>query len=191
VQNAFSYLRDPEASFLIEPGSSTGTLAERGANWLFVRWIADHFGGGDPYGTSLTRALVATNRLGAANVTAATSAPFPTLAAEWQLANFLDNLPSFTPANPRLQYTSWNFRQTFASLNQQNPGTFNRPFPLVPDSTLTGAYSRQGVLRAGSGRHLRVVQSPAAALVDLELLDTTGAALGAVVVPRVGVVRVR
>src|SRR5262249_44450926 len=43
VENAYDYLNDPESSFLIEPGNSTGTLAERGANWLFVRWLADHF----------------------------------------------------------------------------------------------------------------------------------------------------
>lgn len=32
-----------EVSPLTEPGNVDGTLADIGANWLFVRWLADHF----------------------------------------------------------------------------------------------------------------------------------------------------
>ncbi len=53
--NALEYLASPEDFYLIEPGSSTGQLEERGANWLFVRWLADHFGGSTVLGTELTR----------------------------------------------------------------------------------------------------------------------------------------
>ena len=51
-----------DLKFLIEPGNSNGTLAERGGNWLFVRWLADHFASTQPTGTELTRALVQTSR---------------------------------------------------------------------------------------------------------------------------------
>jgi hypothetical protein len=189
--NAYRYLRDVEAHFLVEPGSSGGTLEERGANWLFVRWLADHFGA-DENGTTLTRALVGTNRLGAANVAAVTGTPFATLVPEWQLANYLDNLPAFVPASPRLQYESWNFRSTFEAFNAQAPGSYPRPYPLVPDSTLTGAYSRQGTLRAGSGRHLRIVQAPQASTVTLHLTDGSSQTIGSSsAAPRIGIVRVR
>jgi len=189
--NAYRYLRDVEAHYLIEPGSSGGTLEERGANWLFVRWLADHFGA-DENGTAFTRALVGTNRLGAANVAAVTGQPFATLVPEWQLANYLENLPGFVPTSPRLQYESWNFRATFEAFNAQSPGAYPRPYPLVPDSTLTGTYSRQGTLRAGSGRHLRILQAPQASAVTLHLTDGSSQSIGSSsAAPRVGIARIR
>lgn len=189
--NARRYLNDVEGNFLIEPGSSTGTLAERGANWLFVRWLADHFGTGGS-STALTRALVQTTRLGAANVTAATGVDFPSLVAQWQMANYLDDLSGFTPSNSRLQYLSWNFRRTFDSLHTVRPDTVaDAPYPLVPDSARDGTYLRRGVLRAGSGRHLRIIQAAAAAPVELQLTDSIGNGFAASIVPRIGLVRVR
>jgi len=190
ASNAYRYLQAPEQHFLIEPGSSGGTLEERGANWLFVRWLADHFD--TPTASAFTRSLVETNRLGAANVAAATGTAFGTLVAEWQLANYLDNLPGFTPGSPRLQYASWDFRNTFSAFHDQAPGSFPRPYPLVPDSTLTGTYSRQGTLRAGSGHHLRVIQPPLSNAVTLHLTDGTSQPIGSsTAAPRVGIARVR
>ena len=189
VDNAYEYLRNPEESFLVEPSSSTGTLEERGANWLFVRWLVDHFSA-DSLGTGFTRALVGTNRVGAANVAATTGVAFSTLVPEWQLANYLDDLPGFTPANARLQYRSWNFRTTYQSLNSQAPSSYPVPYPLTPDST-RGNYVRRGTLRGGSGRHLRVIQAAAAESVTLQLTDSLGVALTATTTPRIGVVRVR
>ena len=190
VDNAYEYLRDPEESYLVEPSSSTGTLEERGANWLFVRWLVDHFSGADSLGTGFTRALVGTTRVGAANVAATTGVAFSTLIPEWQMANYLDDLPGFTPANTRLQYRSWNFRTTYESLNSQAPSSYPVPYPLTPDST-RGNYVRRGTLRGGSGRHLRVIQAASSSAVTLQLTDSLGAALTATTAPRIGVVRVR
>ena len=64
MPNAFAYLESTEDFFLIEPGSSNGSLEERGANWLFVRWLADHFATDSVLGTDLTRRLVATSSVG-------------------------------------------------------------------------------------------------------------------------------
>ncbi len=191
IGNSYSYLTDPEQFFLIEPGSSNGSLAERGANWLFVRWLVDQFGA-DLTGAAFTRQLVETSRVGHANVEAVAVQPFTTLIPEWQLANYTDNLPGFTAASERLRYDSWDFRSTFGSLNSQSPGSFPRPYPLVPDSTLTGVYQRTGTLRGGSGRHLRVIQPAQGPAVTLQLTDSQGNAIaGSVAAPRVGVVRIR
>ncbi len=190
IQNGYRYLRDVEATALVETSQSTGTLAERGANWLFVRWLTDQFGS-DSLGAAFTRSLVATNALGSANVAAVTGDAFGNLVTEWQLANYLDDLPGFTPASGRLTYRNWNFRATYAALNQQQPSNFPRPYPLVPDSTSTGSYSRTGTLRDGSGRHLRVIQAGSAPAVDLQLSDSTGGALATVAAPRIGIVRIR
>ncbi|HEX5004605.1 MAG TPA: hypothetical protein VFV65_04775 [Gemmatimonadales bacterium] len=188
--NANDYLFNPEAHYLITPGSSSGTLEERGANWLFVRWLADHYAA-DSNGTSLTRQLVGTSLLGSANVQSATGKPLGELIPLWQLANYLDNLPGFVPADPRLQYPSWDFRHIYDTLNAQRPDLISRKYPLRPDSTTTGAYSRTGTLRAGSGRHLRVLQGPSGDGVDLILARRNGEEFPADRAVRFGVVRIR
>jgi hypothetical protein len=191
VQNAYGYLSDPESFFLVEPSSSSGLLEERGANWLFVRWLVDQFGS-DVTGAAFTRTLVATSKLGADNVAAVTGVPFSTLVPQWQLANYLDDLPGFVTQEPRLRYTSWNFRATFADLHSQDATDFPLAFPLQPDSVTTGAYDRKGTLRAGSGLHLRVVQAASAPAVTLQLTDSLRRAIGAsTAVPRIGIARVR
>nr|MBA2627594.1 hypothetical protein [Gemmatimonadales bacterium] len=190
VQNGYRYLNNPEATSLIEDSQSTGSLAERGANWLFVRWLADQFGS-DIYGTGFTRAIVATSNVGAANVAAVTGEPFPTLVTQWQLANYLDDLPGFTAASQRLQYLSWDFRSSFLALSQDRPATFPRPYPLIPDSTRTGVYSRVGVLRDGSGRHVRFIQAASATSIDIQLADSLGNGLTNTAVPRIGIARIR
>jgi hypothetical protein len=183
VLNAFEYLASPEDFFLIEPGNSTGKLEERGANWLFVRWLADHFATDTILGTELTRALVATNQTGSTNVSARTGVDFSTLVGEWQLTNYLDDLPGFPTSDPRLRYKSWNFRAV-AAANAE-------PYPLQPDSTDGTNYSHSGTLRAGSGRHILVVQPPGGGLVDLQVTSSTGTALPSSIVPRVALVRIR
>ena len=123
---------------------------------------------------------------------AVTSEDFSTLVATWQLANYLDDLPSFTPADPLLQYSSWNFRQVYAALNAQDPTDFPRPFPLVPPSAPNGAYDENGILLAGSGRHLLVDQDVNAPGLSLKLTGTDGTtAIPASSAPFVGVVRIR
>ncbi len=191
AQNAYEYLSGIESHFLVEPSPSSGTLEERGANWLFVRWLVDHFGA-DATGAAFTRALVATNKLGAENVAATTGVPFSTLTPEWQLANYLDNLAGFAPLNPRLQYESWNLRATYASFHEQAPGAFPLEYPVVPDSTLTGVFARTGVLRAGSGPHVRIVRPPQGGSVTFQLTDEARRAIGASpAVPRIGIARIR
>jgi hypothetical protein len=183
LSNAFDYLSSPEDFFLIEPGNSTGKLEERGANWLFVRWLTDQFATVPILGTDFTRRLEATSLTGSANVEAQTGADFSTLVGEWQLANYLDDLPGFTDPTSRLSYTSWNFRDEAAAEGFS--------FPLVPDSTSGVDYIHSGVLRAGSGRHVRVVQDPGAPAVDLAVTGPDSTALSATLVPRVALVRVR
>ncbi len=151
LNNASEYLFEPEASYLVTPGSSLGSMGERGANWLFVRWLGDQLAPGDVTATALTRALTAAPETGAANVAARAGRPFAELVGEWQLANYLDNLPGFTPASAHLAYSSINLRATLAQ--------FFPVYPLRPDS-IGSTYQWSGTLRGGSGKQLRVVQLP-------------------------------
>ena len=185
MANAYAYLQSPEDFFLIEPGSSTGELEERGANWLFVRWLADHFATDSVLGTDLTRRLDATSQVGASNVEARTGVDFSVLVTEWQMANYLDDLPGFNQPGSRLRYKTWNFRQVF-------PDSLGQPFPLVPDVTNGSGYSHTGVLRAGSGRHVLVTQAGSAPLVDLLLSGASEVEpVSPAVDARIGLVRIR
>jgi hypothetical protein len=184
LENAFEYLASTEDHFLIEPENSSGQLAERGANWLFVRWLVDHFATDSVLGADLTQRLVATNQVGAANVAAQTSATFSDLIPEWQMTNYLDNVPGFDQPSTRLRYKTWNFRDPAE--------TFDFSYPLAPDITSGTDYIHTGVLRAGSGRHILVTQAGSAAAVDLRLTSPSGTEpVSSSADPRIGLVRVR
>jgi len=190
VDNAYEYLVDPESSFLVEPGNSQGALAERGANWLFVRWLVDHFADEQPAGNDFTRRLVQTRNNGSANVEAETGEPFAELVATWQLANYTEDLEDFTPLDGRLQYTSWALRDIYQANFEE--GVFDKPYPLTPPVTADGAVGRSGTLRGGSGVHLRVGQPPSSPEVELRLTDGDGVSpVSATVQPRIALVRIR
>ena len=192
LDNASRYLSDPVDNYLIGPDRIPLPLEEYGSGWLFVRWLADHYATTATIGTDLTQQLDATNRTGVANVTHVTGEAFSSLVTNWQLANYLDDLPGFTPASPLLQYTSWNFRQVYDTLNAQDPADFPRAVPLQPPTASNGAFDDTGTLFAGSGRHVLVDQDAGALGVSLKLTGTDGmTALPVSAAPFVGVVRIR
>lgn len=187
VQNAYLFLEEPETEFLVAPGDDGPTLAGRGAGWLFVRWLADHFASDQPNGRQVTRALLTSGGTGASNVSNVTGQPFARLVGEWLLANWLENLPG-APQVGRLHYTSWNLRATYAA---NYPATFGRPYPLIPDST-DGHSVHSGTLRGGSGHFLRVVVPAGLPGVLVRLTDQSGSLrVSSVVDPRIAVVRIR
>lgn len=188
--NGYGYLSDPGGFFLVTPTTSAGSLGERGANWLFVRWLADHFAGGVPDGTPLTRALVQTSRVGLDNVESATGTAMRSLVPQWLLANALEGDSTFAPANVRLGYRAWNLQRTYGALRGQDPGRFPRAYPLVPDST-TGAYARTGTLRGGSGVYLRVRQTASGAPLTFRLGESATAPLRPTFAAAVTVLRLR
>jgi hypothetical protein len=189
ISNGYNYLNDPEATFLVAPSGSGGSLEERGAAWLFVRWLGDHFAATQPLAPELTRALLQTKLTGAANVENVTGDDFPTLVSQWQMANYVTNLPGFTPSSNRLRYSSVDFRALYGANFPQN---FDKPYPLTPDSTKNGLYDRTGVLRGGSGRHVRIIQTVGSGEIAFVLTDGGGSiALANTAVPRIAIVRVR
>ena len=187
LDNASTYLSNPESYYLVVPGDSVLALAEYGATWLFTRWLVDHFAVQQPLGQDLTRRLVQTNQVGYTNVESVTGESFSTLVSQWQIANFLDDLPGVVPGSDRLQYTSWDFRTAFGT-----------PYPLLPDTTVNGLndfglpYERSGSLRAGSGVQVLIGQSPGGGVVDFQLTDSNGGAVPAAVAqPRIALFRIR
>ncbi len=187
LSNAFEYLRDPQQTHLIAPTRPGGPLAERGAAWLFVSWLTDHFAADTLRGTDLTRKLLQTTNTGAQNVAAATGVPFATLAGQWHLANYVENLPGF-PQQGRLRYRSFDLRDLFG---RNFPQVFSRPYPLVPPVS-TGQINRPGPLKGGSGAHLLVVVPENGEGITVRVSGASDVArVPAVLEPRMAVVRIR
>jgi len=191
IRNAFEYLVAPQNYFMVIPGNSGGTLPERGAVWLFVRWLADRSPVDSILGGEITRRLLGADQAGGLAVTGGTNVAqagqlfqagvtFPALAGEWHLANWTEQVSGFSEPSGRLRYKSWDLLAVF---DQLIPG----PYPLFPDSTAGSSYQVTGTLRGGSGRYVRVVQPANGAGVAVGL--TTGSA--AALAPRYAVVRLR
>jgi len=105
-----------------------GSLSERGAAWIFLRWL------GDQKGEGIYRTLVQTNLRGIANVSAAAGESFPALFGDFSVALWTDSLPGVArEAIPqRYRFTSRNFRDIYATLSAQNHGGFPRIYPVEP-----------------------------------------------------------
>ena len=180
LSNGFDYLSNPQTAFLVYPGSSFGSLEERGASWLFLRWLLDHEAVDTLLGTDITRALVATTQVGASNVAAVTGQAFDQLVGQWQMANFTERLGGFVDGTGRLRYRSFNLVAEFSALGAS--------YPLNPDSITAGAFASTGFLRGGSGKHVLVVQGANDGAIDLQLKgDNSFSSL----VPRLAVVRIQ
>jgi hypothetical protein len=183
LYNNYLYLQSPGTVYML-PTGGTGSLEERGAAWSFVRWLRDQ------YGEDVTRRLDETERTGADNVAAAAAVSFGQLASQWFLANYVSDLPGFTPP-ARLKYETWHFRTTYQSLHDQLPSRFPVPFPLVPAVFNGGTFAFDGTLLAGSGDYFRVVQGPNQQGFTVRMTGPGGAALPASVVARLNVIRIR
>jgi hypothetical protein len=193
ITNAWDYLEQTHANWLVAPGNSNATLAERGAGWLFARWLADGFGT-DSLGFNVTRALVQTNRLGAENVAAVSGVSFATLVGEWQLAVWTDDLVGFTPASPRLTYELWGLRKVFQDNCCTANAPFPRPFPMQPSevSPAVFPYLNSGTLHGGSGTHYKLTLPAGGQGADVLVSRNTGtSAVDAALEARLAIVRIR
>jgi hypothetical protein len=182
LYNAAKYLHDP---LLWAPVTETspGELAERGAAWLFVRYLTDR------YGTQVPRALVNAGLLGQANVEAATGASFADLLGRWALALYVSDLPGFTAPAP-LTFTKWRFRTTFGSLHAQLPVDFDRAFPLIPRTETGSTVAVSGTLRSGTGAFV-VVTQPAGPGFSLDFRTPSGDGFPASAGAQLAVVRLQ
>jgi hypothetical protein len=182
--DAYDYLSSPGGSPLLIP-QDTGTLAEVGASWLFTRYIVDQSG------ASLAGKLDQTTLVGSNNVATQTGVPFTTLVTRWALANWVSDLSvqGFT-APSELQYTSWSFRTTYASLHAQDSTDFARLFPLLPVASAGSGVNVSGTLTSGSGSYVRAIQ-PGSAGFSVQVTKNGSTALPASLVPRLNILRIR
>lgn len=188
VRNAYTYMSGTGEHYLVAIFGS-GTLGERGAGWLFIRYLVDQMAADTTMAAwhTVTRALVQTTEIGTANIEALTGMTFEQTVSRWGLALWVSDLPGFT-APPELRYRSWAFRTTYAALY---PSVFARPYPLEPPVTLGADVDMTGNLRSGSGVYGRVLHPPAVGSFTLQLAGADGTAVSPDVEPRLTVIRVR
>jgi hypothetical protein len=169
VSDAAAYLQPAlgrAREFLAGPGAVSvlgsagdGTISERGAGWLLLRYLQGQHGG-----TELLRALTGTTRTGVENVEAVTSRSWADLLSDWSVANFTDGLPGFSSG--RLQYPDVQLRQLLSSAQS--------PYPLAPRA-LRGDVALEGVRLSGSAEYY-LLEAFGSGAVALQLTGALGTA---------------
>jgi hypothetical protein len=192
LYNAGQYLTAPGTYPLVDT-AGIGGLANRGAGWLFVRYLVDRFGQDTTLAgnNAITRALDNTSATGTINVAQVTGVPFATTAQEWALANWVSDLPGFT-APTALKYEKWAFRSAFPTLRATCGSPVPPTFPLVATADAGPNINLSGTMASGSGAvYQRALQGPGAPAFTLLFSDATGAQLKSTVLPRLNVIRIR
>lgn len=117
-ERARQFLANPDRTSLLT-GAGVGTLAERGASWLFVRYLTEHHGG-----EGLLRALTRSRRSGIENVAAASERDWRDLVLEWGTAVYDGGEPGLADpglADPRNRYASFRPRLTLTAPGRDYP----------------------------------------------------------------------
>src|SRR6267143_5406959 len=198
LYNSAQYFVNPESHFLVDT-AGIGGLSNRGAWWLFVRFLVDQVSTDTSRVANnvVTRALDRTNFTGAANVGNAAGAPFATIVERWALANYVSDLPGFT-APPELQYRKWAFRADYATIRNTcvlriNPNTppFPSAYPLAPLAGTGSSLNLSGTMRGGSGTYIIAQQPVGAGRFALLFGDPSGRPLRSSLAPRLNVIRIQ
>jgi len=196
LSNSFTYFADPQSAFLVDT-STIGSLASRGAFWLFVRFLVDQFASD----TSTAAAAVLTSRLdsttltGVANVANAVGVSFATIAERWVLANYVSDLPGFTPGT-ELRYRKWQFRSDYPTTSARcsvltGVANFPNVYPLFPTTGVGNSTNLVGTLPTGSGTYYIAQQAASDPGFTLLFSDGSGRALRPSHVPRLNVIRIQ
>jgi len=151
--NAYAYL-NLALEHSVTAYEGVGSLEERGATWLFLRWL------GDQKGDAIFRRLVEAPVTGFANVERASGEAFPALFGDFSLALFTDSLPGISRSlvAPRQRFLSRNLRQLMA--REATIAGFPNPFPLTTYALGVGGSLRSAMF-PGTMVHA-IVRTPGA-----------------------------
>ena len=188
LSNAYDYLDSTTNHYLL-PTEGIGSLAERGAQWLFVRYLLDRYAGTTrTEWNTFTRLMVMTNQVGAANVEARTGDQFEDIVSRWGLANWVTDLGS---APAELKYDSWNMHAVYSSLHTQRANLFPNIYPLIPALSAGRDVGLTGTLRSGSPIYHRATQAAGDPGFTLSFTAPNGALISAAMKPRLNVYRLQ
>jgi hypothetical protein len=139
---AAEYLADPPATSLVATVGQ-GTLAERGAAWLFLRYLMGHYGGED-----LIRSLTQTTQSSTTNVTARTGVAWDVLFAQFAIALWADG----AAADPHVA-APLDTLHTIAGLDLRSRYT---TFPLQPRQQAYADFVLRGSLPPSSQAYVMI-----------------------------------
>jgi hypothetical protein len=144
LQNAQRFLTNSSQSSVVAT-AGTASLEERGAAWLFLRWLGDHVGE-DVYGR-----LAQTGITGVQNIEAQTGEPFPSLFGDFSTALYTDSLPGVARGQipERLRFVRRNLRQIFKRFADTDTSHQTPVFP-IPDKALVPGTPITGQIALGS-----------------------------------------
>lgn len=182
--NSYIYLNNP-AAHSVTTFSGSGSIEERGAAWLFLRWL------GDQKGESIYQRLVQTSTTGVANIEARAGEPFARLFGDFSIALYADSTPG-SPRSvvaPRYRFLSRNLRQLMS--RQAAISGFPNDFPIVPVRVPFAGYAEGSLI---PGTMVYTVLGPLGAgqgPVVLNFFRTNGVGFAASEGAQVGVFRTR
>ncbi|HEX6940848.1 MAG TPA: IPT/TIG domain-containing protein [Longimicrobiales bacterium] len=145
-ERAYRFLDLPDATSIID-AEDMGTLAERGAQWLFIKYLAGHYGG-----SALLRALTQTALSGVANVENATGAAWADLFEGWSVALWADDAPELAGVAIDPAYT-------FPDIDLRREISSRDGYPLVPVAVGYQDFELTGTLKASSPMYA-IIEAP-------------------------------
>lgn len=169
------------------PGSFC-SLAERGGNWLFLRWVVDQ------RGEAVIERLVRSPRVGRSNLESATGESAASLLGDYASAVLADSIVGEArPTLPsRLRFTDRNLRQLYRALFDAFglAGGVGRPFPIEP-LVLPEGGSVFGTMRPATFVHYRLSTRAETPAVVLRFSASDGTAYTAASGAQLSVLRLR
>jgi hypothetical protein len=181
--NAFNYLFASK-SYSVTTFKDFGDLEERGAAWLFLRWL------GDQKGDDIYARLVQTRLTSIANIQDKTRESFPALFGDFAIASAAD-IPAFARASmaPRYRFAmrpnGLDYKAVFARLGKAVPN----PVQFTPLQTYAAASTYSMVQGTMAFFNLQTASLPQPAL-GLVFTAGSGQAFPPLLVAQVGIVRV-
>ncbi len=164
--NAFDYLQSPSATVLAQT-QGDGTLQERGAGWLFLKYLVARYGG------AVLANLTQTTLSGTTNVAAAAGAPWASLFGDWSIALWADDAPDLASGaalDPHYTFGTWNI---WKALGQAALGG---AFPLQPATLGFASFTDSGSLQPSSAAYYLISTGSTATSTLLRLTLTSGQA---------------
>jgi hypothetical protein len=137
--NAYVYMTDTRAHS-VTSYVNAGSLEERGASWLFLRWLAEQ------KGEALFGRLVQTSKTGIANVEDKAGEPFGALFGDFSLALSTDSIPRL-PRSAVPQRYSFGSRDLYTLMAREAAiAGFQDPFPLPVFALPVGRFLQSRML---------------------------------------------
>ena len=188
ILHAFDYIFASKA-YSVTTFDGFGDLEERGAAWLFLRWL------GDQKGDQIYGRMVQTRATSIENVQVAAGESFAALFGDFALALAAD-VPGFARATlaPRYRYTPRPNNLDYRTLFQRMADKYGRPVPnpvvfaqLQPHATATPQSMVQGTMAFYNLSTTAIAQES----IGLLFTNSAGGPLSPLLVPQVGIVRVQ